>query len=217
MKLNFDKHFDKTYCINLDRRTDRWDEFIGKYPESIDIVERFSAKDGQLFDLGYGKTYDCELAGSISHTQVIKNAIDLNLKNVLILEDDVEFSQDFNIQLNESMENMPSNWDIILFGGNHVISPTHVNKNIFKMVRTYAIQCYAINGKFLKSLYDYMCYNIGNVFCCQNKLQPSVAADFFMANIFPNINAYTVLPNITWQRKSYSDIQLEVRDYTFLK
>ena len=41
-------YFDKTYCVNLDRRTDRWDECMSEFTKyKLDSIERFPAVDGK--------------------------------------------------------------------------------------------------------------------------------------------------------------------------
>ena len=40
-------HFNNIYCINLDRRTDRWEECLIEFKKHSLDVERFSAIDGK--------------------------------------------------------------------------------------------------------------------------------------------------------------------------
>ena len=40
-------YFDKIYCINLDRRDDRWEECIVEFNKHNLIVERYKAFDGK--------------------------------------------------------------------------------------------------------------------------------------------------------------------------
>ena len=77
------KYFDKIYCINLDSRSDRWNQCIEEFKKVgiEDIVERFSAE--QLIPGIAGCTK--------SHYEIIKQCKKNNFKNVLILEDDVTF------------------------------------------------------------------------------------------------------------------------------
>ena len=49
---------DKTYCINLDRRPDRWEKMKTQFIDHNIQVERFSAIDGRLLtnDTSYGSS-----------------------------------------------------------------------------------------------------------------------------------------------------------------
>ena len=75
--------FDKIYCLNLDKRTDRWDEAQDEF-KSIGIfekIERFSAIEK---DPGWHGCRD-------SHIAIIEDSKLNGYKNVLVLEDDVKF------------------------------------------------------------------------------------------------------------------------------
>ena len=70
--MNINEFFEKVYCINLDRRSDRWDCVINNFNKNNIKCERFSAKDGYEIDLP--SPFRFELAGAISHLNVIKKA-----------------------------------------------------------------------------------------------------------------------------------------------
>ena len=40
------QHFDKIYCINLDKRTDRWEHESAQFRKYNIIIERVSAVEG---------------------------------------------------------------------------------------------------------------------------------------------------------------------------
>jgi glycosyl transferase family 25 len=216
MKLN--EYFDKIYCINLDRRTDRWEECEKIFSKLNLKVERFSAFDGSKKTYNLGYPYDSELAGAISHTKVIEKAKELKLKNVLILEDDVDFIENLENLFTEFTTNLPQNWDGILFGGNHVGGGTMINNNLIKVNRSYALHCYGLNSKVFNETIDYMNSRIQNVIDNgKDVIKTSVAADFFMADLQRISNWYCFRPHLAWQRTGFSDIQNTVMDYDFLK
>lgn len=211
------RYFDKIYCINLDRRIDRWDECVAIFDRLNLNVERFSACDGQLIDLGYGKVYNGELGGTITHTRLLKKIKNDNLNNVLILEDDIIFCDDLEKKFNIAADNLPDDWDILFFGGNHTGGYDKINENIGRVYRTLALHAYGVNKKTVNRLYDNMIQFVGHTMCCGEKLTPSVAADFYMAKLQPYLNCYSIFPNIAWQRESFSDIQQDLMNYEFLK
>ena len=213
--MTLTNYFDKTYCINLDRRTDRWEKCLKEFEIHGLSVERFSAKDGKEIDLPYPSA--SEIAGAISHLNVIKKAKELHLENVLILEDDVEFTNDLNQRLEQIFHLLPNDWDMIYFGGNHIGGFQPVNDFFYKIRRSYAIQCYAINSKCFDLLIAHLENRINSVLDKTFSLKPSVAADFFIADLQPILNCYVIRPHLCWQKEDFSDIQEVVINYDFLK
>lgn len=216
MKIN--DFFDKIYCINIDRRTDRWESCLKEFEKYGLIVERFSAVDGNTENYNLGYPHDNELAGAISHLNVIKKSKDLDLKNVLILEDDVVFIENLNQFFQFLITLLPADWDGVHFGGNHVGGLSMINANIGKMNKSYALHAYGLNNKSYDPIILYMENCINNVI--QNGkdvIKVSVAADFFMADLHKNLNFYCFRPHIAWQREDYSDIQRSKVNYNFLK
>lgn len=211
------EYFDKIYCINLDRRPDRWEECC-KIFDKMDLkVERFSACDGQFIDTGYGKVYNGELGGTISHSRVIKRIKDEKFDKVLILEDDIEFCENFDDKFKSSVKDLPEDWDLFFFGGNHTGGYNMVTKNIGRVYRTLALHSYAVRGKSISDLYQNMIQFIGHTLSYNEQLTPSVAADYYMAKTQPHFNSYSIFPNLTWQRESFSDLQQDIMNYEFLK
>ena len=216
MKLN--EYFDKIYCINLDRRTDRWEECQKIFSKHNLKVERFSATDGSKENYNLGYPYDSELAGAISHTKVIEKARELNLKNVLILEDDVNFLDDLENLFTKFINNIPNDWDGILFGGNHVGGYKHLNEHVVKVNRSYALHAYGLKSESFEFIINYMNNKIKNTINKgKENIKTSVAADFFMADLQVINNWYCFRPHLAWQRTGFSDIQNTIIDYDFLR
>lgn len=210
------KYFDKIYCINLDRRTDRWESVSKIFSNNNLVVERHSAFDGKKeLDLPYPSS--SELAGAISHRDVIKKAKELGLKNVLVFEDDVEVIDNLTNVFESIKDSIPSDWDMIYFGGNHVGGLVQVNDNFFRCLRTYALHMYAVNEKFYDLLIKYLDDKINRVINGKFPLKPSVAADYFVADLHMVSYCYIMKPYLAWQSDGYSDIQESVINYDFLK
>jgi glycosyl transferase family 25 len=208
--------FDKIYCINLDRRTDRWDEVSKLFKKNNLIVERHSAFDGKK-ELTLPYPSSSELAGVISHRDVILKAKELGLKNVLVFEDDVEMIDNVNNKFNIIKNHIPNNWDMIYFGGNHVGGLIQENEYFFRCLRTYALHMYAVNEKCYDLLIKYLTDKINWVLSGRQSLKPSVAADYFVGDLHQIINTYAVKPHLAWQSEGYSDIQESIINYDFLK
>ncbi len=200
--VNLYKYFDKIYCINLDRRPDRY-EFAKKEFEKFGIenVERFSAIDGNLIT-NNTNLLKGELGILETHISLIKKCIEEGLNNVLIMEDDVVFTNKLN-NLDEYMLSVPSDWDFIYFGGNHKYGnpPEKINEKVIKLNFTVAIHCIAIKNTMFETIL--------NVLEMKKK-----QVDGYYGDLQKIFNAYSFYPNIANQRIGYSDIQNKPVDYT---
>lgn len=216
MRIN--EYFDKIYCINLDRRPDRWEcceEIFNKHGL---IVERFSATDGKLLDLPHGQIYNAELAGSMSHLGVLKRVKEENVQKLLLLEDDVVFRDDSNELFSNFIQNVPNDWDIIFFGGNHVGGIQPISEGVVKLGGSYAIHACGIKNSVFDLLITFLEDNINKVKDNRDTMfKPSVAADYFLAKLHRVLNVYCFIPHLAWQKDGHSDIQGAYMDYDFLR
>ena len=100
---------DKIVYINLDKRTDRKDSMLqffnsGHIPD--DKIIRFPAIQQEVGIIGCSQ----------SHIGVLRMAKQNNWKNVLILEDDIEW-HNFESNYAELKDVMDKNWDVCMLGG----------------------------------------------------------------------------------------------------
>ena len=49
--MTLNQYFDKIYCVNLDRRPDKWAEAVEEFKKNNMEVERFAAIDGQTLQM----------------------------------------------------------------------------------------------------------------------------------------------------------------------
>jgi GR25 family glycosyltransferase involved in LPS biosynthesis len=193
-------YFDKIYCINLDKRTDRWSDCQQEFVKHNIIAERFSAVDGKIVDQ-VPPLLPGQIGCLISQLSVIKMAKESNLSSVMILEDDVEFCDDFSNQFDECMKLVPDNWNMIFLGANHIQKPNKINERIYKLNYSYSAHCYAIRNNMFDPLINILSITKDPL-------------DVVYANIQSSINAYVVNPHLAWQKPGYSDICEEYVDYT---
>lgn len=201
--------FDKTYCINLERRTDRWEESINEFKKyNLNNIERYNAVDGnnltkdQIGVIGASKT-----ALIMSNISIIETAIEENLNSILILEDDIEFTNELN-NISEYFNFLPNDWDMIYFGGNHnlhmgIKKPKIINEKICKLHHTYSTHCVGINKKAFNKILKRI------------KLFDD-ALDVIYVDLQKSLNVYSFYPTIATQRVSYSDIENKIVDYKWL-
>lgn len=197
----------KIYCINLDRRVDRWNECLEIFSKHNMSVERFSGVDGNP---GYEKlngATDGDIGCTLSHYELVKKLKAEGIKEALILEDDVELIDNFMFYFNNLINTIKRSkieYDMIWLGGNHVIEPTIIEENIAKVNKTYTTHAYVITEK----VYD-------DVIRIHGQGQKQV--DVYYNEIQATRNCLVFLPSIAWQRGSYSDIQNQYVNYEFLK
>ena len=119
-------YVDNVYLINMDKDIDRLKK-VTKECDKVNIkFERFSGV--KTFDLSknildkyipkeiqkYGT--DGMIGCGLSHLFIWQDAVKKNYKNILVLEDDVYFSDDFNKYLENVMEELPKDYDILYLG-----------------------------------------------------------------------------------------------------
>ncbi|MBW4469023.1 MAG: glycosyltransferase family 25 protein [Stenomitos rutilans HA7619-LM2] len=157
--MRFSEFFDCAFVINLPARTDRRREITKELedagmPFKPGDVELFEAirpdSPGPFASIGYRGAF-------LSHLNVLKQAKARGLKNVLVMEDDLQLRQDFN-QYEEILlaELFETDWDLVHFGyGCDERFDTHkVNVPLLQPFSGEIIgaQLYAVNGKALDQL-----------------------------------------------------------------
>jgi len=201
--------FDKTFCINLDRRKDRWEECLAEFNKyNLTNVERFNAIDGKdLRQIKSGFVTPSRLALVLTNIKILEKAIQENYETILILEDDVEFTDEVN-NISEYFKFLPKDWDMLYFGGNHnthmkILPPKIVNEKVCKLHNTYSTHCVAINKKTFTTI-------LNRLRKCDNAL------DVIYVELQSTLNVYSFYPMIATQRVSFSDIENKITDYKWL-
>jgi glycosyl transferase, family 25 len=200
--LDTNHFFGRTYCINLDRRPDRWSLVQTQFDRhGIDPVIRFPAIDGQHVDIpetwnDVPGAYGCLL----SHLTVVRAARDTKVESVLIFEDDVRFDERFAEKFAEIAPRVPRDWDMLLLGGSQWSPPETLSANLCRAVATAATHAYALRH----TIYDeYIRLNGASsrpVDCNNTILQRT-------------FQCYCCFPNLVWQEDGYSDIAGKVLEF----
>lgn len=201
MKLS--NYFNKIYCINLNRRIDRWESVQKEFQKyNLEDIQRYEAIDGsKLTD--QTKLLKGELGVLNTHIEIIKKSINESCESILIIEDDVIFTDEIKL-LDDYLKEVPENWDFIYFGGNHVYGKTvhKITNKILKLNYTVALQCVAIkNTQFEKIL--------------QITQKKEKQIDAYYADLHNSSNAYGFFPNMAKQKPDFSDIQNRFVDYNY--
>lgn len=202
-------YFEKIYCINLAKRSERWESAKKQFLNNNIIAVRYGAIDGNQYDSVNGLKPG-ELGCLLSHLNILKECQKNNIENVLITEDDVEFCDDFNFKFFEYIKELPK-WDILYLGANHGLCnpyennpPIKLTEHVYKVLHAYSTHAYAVN----KSCYQYL---IDHISKSTNSL------DVMYSKIQKNLEVYVFRPHLAWQSEGYSDILETNVDYSFLK
>jgi len=199
-------YFDRTYCINLSRRPDRWKESVVEFNKyNLNGIIRFEAVDSNMNTDTINKNSWVGLI--LSNIQILEKCINDNLNSVLILEDDVEFSEQIN-HIENFFSFLPEDWDMIYFGGNHNThwgsnAPKVVNEKIYKLHLTYSSHCIGIHKKAFHKILE-------RIKKCDQPL------DVMYVDLQKSMNVYSFYPALATQRIGYSDIENRFVDYKWL-
>ena len=121
-----EKYVDNVYLINMDKDTERLEKVTKECKKFNINFERFRGVDPLKIskkELNKYVSKTCQnicpngLIGSgVSHMKIYEDALKNNYKNILVLEDDVYFSEDLYEELNKAMTELPEDYDILYLG-----------------------------------------------------------------------------------------------------
>jgi GR25 family glycosyltransferase involved in LPS biosynthesis len=205
--MKLDDCFDKEVCINLKRRADRWGECQEEFKKhGIERVERHAAVDGRNVAMDGVHVMPGEIALTITHIQILNEALDNDLRSVLVLEDDVEFAPDFQEKFEVAWSEVPNDWEIVYFGGNHQSPPIPFKEHVSICNRTFAMHAVAIRQPAFEKMLDLL-YLHSNTF----------PVDVIYGENLHKMKSFVFTPPLAWQRPGYSDINQAFKDYDFLR
>lgn len=206
--MNITNFFSKTYCINLERRKDRWNECLLEFEnKELNNIERIFAVDGKDLMFFSQKVNSSALALILTNEKIFESAIENNYETILILEDDIEFTDQVK-DISSFVEKLPENWDMIYFGGNHNThvghkAPESINEKVVKLHHTFSTHCIGINKKAYQPILDRI----------RKRDHP---LDVIYSDLQKKLNVYSFAPAMATQRVSFSDIENKVTDYKWL-
>jgi len=203
------EYFEKIYCVNLERRPERWDLSKEQFTIHGINAERYEAVDGTKHDR-VGKMSHGEVGCLLSHLNILKECKENNISNVLIMEDDVEFHKDLGELFSQYVNELPE-WDILYFGATHALCypymdrpPIKVTDHVYKVYNAHATHAYAVNSSCYDLLIDFV-----------SKMEAPL--DVIYTKIQAHLRTYVFRPHLAWQRDDYSDIAGKYVNYDFLK
>jgi len=202
-------YFDEAWCINLDHRTDRWENVQKEFSKVglLDKIQRFSAIKHDKGTIGL----------ILSNLKLIEMAKEKKLKNILIFEDDVHFINDTLTILEKSIEQIENlKWWLFYLGANTHTPLQLISKlkpNILQLQNAFATQSVAYSNL----TYDLFIKQFSK-FENLNTIESSDFIDVWLCNNFQKKNLCLVTnPIITTQSTSYSDIEKRNVNYNFME
>lgn len=188
---DFENYFDKIFCINLDRRPDRWRHA----KEQMDLyglkkVERFSGHD----QVRINGTVNGNAGCTNSHRALLEIIAYHKWDKVLVLEDDFQIrDRRFHQLFKDMIGEVPGDWDMLYLGGHYANAPQYRHSpHVIKFARMKTTSSYAIRWKFARQMAPYICGNS--------------AIDELYSGFTPFGNCYIFTPRLMVQYPSYSDL-----------
>tara|TARA_Y100001970_G_scaffold282600_1_gene395775 strand:+ start:792 stop:1409 length:618 start_codon:yes stop_codon:yes gene_type:complete len=191
----------------------------------INLKERLDRKENienQLNTLGWKYTrFDAiknkngKIGCSLSHLKLLQHAKKENLPYILILEDDIKFTNIhfFKSQLEEFL-NSNINYDVYLLAGNVQIPIKIIKPGILKIFKSFTTTGYIVKNHY----YDKLIENIkeGVINLIQNPNNEWNAIDVFWIKLQEKDNWYISYPRTNTQLPHYSDIKQKNINYDHL-
>jgi len=182
--------------MNLDKRPDRREHMEKMTSCFGNKVHRFSAIEESIGSQGCTK----------SHIACLQMALDNNWNNVLILEDDAEWTN-----TNESFECLKSlagnDYDVIMLSGNK----TDCYKHSCKLIKTQTATAYLVNKHYISTVIAEFQEALQD--SIQNGPSHNSAHDIRWHGLQSRDNWYITIPYCIYQMPSYSDIEKRNVDY----
>lgn len=203
---NINEVFPHKICINLDRRPERWEQMQTKFERcGINGVERFAAVDGESAIVPAGWTDSPGAYGCLrSHLEIIREAQRLGWPNVLIFEDDAALDTQFQEKFSAYFQQVPSDWEMLHFGANHMAEPVAVAENVVRIASANSTFAYALNRPVFDSFIEINMRALTAVDLNNRKLQTEHAC-------------YCFMPHLAWVEDLNSDVQVRQKYHWYLK
>lgn len=192
--------FENLYCLNLDRRKDRLQQFVKLMARMGWDFQRWPAVDAKHLKHPNGQIMEenarrnAELACKMGHLRMIRDAKQNGYKSVLIMEDDAQLIPGRQLILDNAIHDLPEDWEMFYLGVNHINKNQEALTSSLSRVRTgFTTHAYAVHSR----AYD----RIIETLDLRNQVDV-LYADY----MHPRGHSYCTRENIFTQRAGISDI-----------
>ena len=204
--MSINEAFSHKFCINLDRRPERWEQMRAKFAScGIEGVRRFAAIDGQQIDAPANWSDSPGAYGCLrSHLEIIEEARRLGVKSVLIFEDDAALDPHIQQKFKAYFQQVPSDWDMLHFGANHMAAPLPVSENVVRITSANSTFAYALNHTVFDSFIEL-------------NRKALTAVDLNNRTLQTDHACYCFTPHLAWVEDVSSDVQVRQKYHWYLK
>lgn len=187
--------FQRVALINLRRREDRRKTFLGQAEVSqIPSLTIVDAVDGHKVPAPINWTAGAGAWGCMqSHRQLLQTAIQDDIDTLLVFEDDAVFLENFTSTFETFLRTVPSDWDGLMLGGQHMQTPVPVSPGVVRCLNCQRTHAYALRGRYLREVY-------------RRWISSSGHCDHIMGPMHRDFKVYAPDPFIVAQGPGASDI-----------
>lgn len=195
--MTINEYYDRVFIINLDRRTDRWDNSVSQCNKHGIKYERFPALEVLVDGKPHGNS-GC----TASHKALLERLALSDWERILILEDDVDFFDGTQEKFATQILEVPDDCDILFIGGSYGSKPQYrVSEHVIRTDRMQGTHCYGVSKKFAVEMSDK----------CQNGPIDALYSCWCQERKY-----YSFQPRLAGQIKGFSDIQGKETDYRWI-
>jgi len=191
---------DKIIYINMDARTDRNERILSELDRigfGKDKIMRFSAASYQ----------GCPNTGCLlSHASVLEMAYDMDLKNVLVLEDDFVFIDDAEKVRNDlkTFFERDMDWDVLMLTTCAAVVSEHTDSLISRISSSGNGAGYIVNRSMMLELSTLFKSNVENLFT--TKQHWVYQNDILWKTLMPASKWFMFNHYLGYQQEGYSDL-----------
>jgi GR25 family glycosyltransferase involved in LPS biosynthesis len=205
--MNINELSENIYVINLKERVDRRIH-IENEMKKINC-NQYKVVDAINGNIEYNPTkLKNGMYGLVkTYLMIFDDWIKKDNDNIMIIEDDCLFVENFNQKLKTYITNVPHDWDMLYFGANHNyhmgMKTLKINDFCIKLNNSYSAHCLILKKNVFTDLID----NIKNY---------TIENDVMLANLQKKYNAYSSAELLATQISSYSNIENKIVNYNWL-
>lgn len=219
--------FDKIFCLNLQHRTDRWENCVKVFNElglqdRVERIEGYNAIKEYTDNSVFAKYFEHgpnnidvinlrRTGCAYSFIKLIIHAKEQKFKNILIFEDDVCLtapSRFIKEYLNEGVLQLPQDWEMFYLSANPTVCPREYSSNLCYLPGAYCCHAVAISER----VYDHIITSYNNEEDAFGWVLKHVNFDTFCTNnILPRDKSYMLKHLLFTQYSNFSDIENCIR------
>ena len=195
------------YVLNLKKRDDRLHHIKNQLKQiNITKYEIVESVDGSIIE-NKTKLKNGAYGLILTYLNIYEKIKNIEYESLILIEDDCVFSKDFNDYLKIFIDNVPIDWDILYFGGNHNLhigekEPKKINDYVVKLHNTYAAHCIILKKNSFEKLIKTQSFE--------------VPIDMLLSKLQNTLNVYSTNKKITWQINNHSDIEERYTNYDWI-